>query len=216
MRNTQYLIAGETVLPLPECALFWPAQHVLFIADAHFGKAAAFRRLGAAVPEQTTTENLETLSRLVTRYGVRQLIFLGDFLHARAAHNPHTLDALQAWRDTHAHVRMALVRGNHDEKAGDPPASLRMEMLEEPYQMGVFSLCHHPQSVPESYVLCGHLHPAIRLQDKLGGVRLPCFWFGKGRGVLPAFGAFTGTHVVRPLRTDSVFAIAGERTIRVQ
>ena len=216
MRDTLHLIAGEAVHALPERALYWPAQHALFVADAHFGKAASFRRLGAAVPEQTTTENLNVLSGLITQYGIKQLIFLGDFLHARAAHNPHTLGALHAWRKAHTRLRMALVRGNHDDKAGDPPASLCIEMLEEPHQMGIFSLCHHPQSVPESYVLCGHLHPAIRLQDKLGGVRLPCFWFGKERGVLPAFGAFTGAHVVRPLRTDSVFAIAGERTIKVQ
>ena len=208
-------IHGETLRPLPERALLWPAQRALLIADAHFGKAATFRRLGVAVPEQTTIENLATLSRLVVAHSVPQLIFLGDFLHARAAHNPHTIGALHAWREAHANLRMALVRGNHDDKAGDPPASLRIEMLEEPYQMGIFSLCHHPQQVTGSYVLSGHLHPAIRLGDRIGSVRLPCFWFGQDRAVLPAFGAFTGAHVVRPAAGDTVFAIAEERVFQV-
>ena len=38
--------AGETVWLLPERALWWPAQRMLMVADAHFGKAATFRARG--------------------------------------------------------------------------------------------------------------------------------------------------------------------------
>ena len=40
----------------------------------------------------------------------------------------------------------------------------------------------------------GHVHPGV----KLGGMRLPCFWFGERVAILPAFGKFTGLHVMRP------------------
>jgi metallophosphoesterase superfamily enzyme len=57
--------------------------------------------------------------------------------------------------------------------------------------------------------LCGHLHPCVQLlgraRDRL---RLPCFWFGASVGVLPAFGAFTGMHPIRPAPGERVFAIA--------
>jgi uncharacterized protein len=60
-------------------------------------------------------------------------------------------------------------------------------------------------------VLAGHVHPAAviggRARDSL---RLPCFHFGPQVGVLPAFGAFTGMHVMRRGTEDRVFVIAGE------
>ena len=46
-------------------------------------------------------------------------------------------------------------------------------------------------------------------------VRLPCFWFGSRYGVLPAFGAFTGTADVLPRRGDQVFVIAEKEVLKV-
>lgn len=36
-------VAGETVVLLPERALWIPAHHVVVVADLHWGKAATFR-----------------------------------------------------------------------------------------------------------------------------------------------------------------------------
>jgi len=52
----------------------------------------------------------------------------------------------------------------------------------------------------------------VRSWDHL---RLPCFWFGDAVGVLPAFGAFTGSAEVRPKRGDQVFVIAEEEVLKV-
>lgn len=46
--------AGEAVWLLPERALWWPAQRMLMVADAHFGKAATFRARGVPVPAGST------------------------------------------------------------------------------------------------------------------------------------------------------------------
>jgi metallophosphoesterase superfamily enzyme len=46
-------------------------------------------------------------------------------------------------------------------------------------------------------------------------LRLPCFWFGDDVGVLPAFGAFTGMHPIRPGDEERVFAIAGDSVAAV-
>jgi metallophosphoesterase superfamily enzyme len=55
----------------------------------------------------------------------------------------------------------------------------------------------------------------VRLSDEGETVTLPCFWLGKRHGVLPAFGAFTGSAVVRPSRGDQVFVIAEQEVLRV-
>jgi hypothetical protein len=36
------------------------------------------------------------------------------------------------------------VRGNHDKHAGDPAATLDIELVDEPHQVGPFAFCHHP------------------------------------------------------------------------
>ena len=40
--------------------------------------------------------------------------------------------------------------------------------------------------------------------------RLPCFHFGAQVGVLPAFGAFTGSHRVQAAPGDRVYVVQGD------
>lgn len=212
-------IAGVRVGLHPTGAAWLPAEHMLLIADAHFGKAVSFRRLGVPVPEATTHETLERLSGLLRDTGARQIVFLGDFLHSKRSHAPATLGALRAWREQHAATGLTLVRGNHDDRAGDPPADLNIEVVDEPLALGPFALCHHPRPVPGRYVLAGHWHPCISIHGRaFERLRLPCFWMGEdsgrvaGRavGILPAFGAFTGMHRIEPQAGDRIFPVAGD------
>ncbi|MHA6493609.1 ligase-associated DNA damage response endonuclease PdeM [Pseudomonas borbori] len=186
-------IADAELWLLADKALYWPGAEALLIADIHFGKAAAYRALGQPVPSGTTAENLRRLDALLERYHCRQLIFLGDFLHARQSHAPATLAALQAWRDRHADLEILLVRGNHDRSAGDAPASLRIEVVAEPYLLGPFALQHEPHPHPSRHVLAGHIHPVFQLRGRgRQRVRLPCFCLDSHVSLLPAFGSFTG------------------------
>ncbi|WP_407291464.1 ligase-associated DNA damage response endonuclease PdeM [Stutzerimonas zhaodongensis] len=178
---------------LADKAVYWPEQRTLLIADIHFGKAAAYRRLGQPVPHGTTQANLQRLDALLARYHCEQLIFLGDFLHAPESQTPATLGQLQAWRATHPDLTITLIRGNHDRRAGDPPASLDMTVVPEPLLLGPFALQHEPDPHPTHHVLAGHLHPAFRLHGRgRQSLRLPCFCIGSRVSLLPAFGSFTG------------------------
>ena len=205
-------VGQQALTLLPQKAAFLAEDRSLLVADAHFGKATSFRRLGVPVPHGTTGETLDRLSALVARLRVRHIVFLGDFLHSAHAHGAASLDAVLRWRQAHPALALTLVRGNHDRHAGDPPASLDMASVDEPLLLGGLALCHHPQRCQGAYVLAGHLHPCVtlagRARDRL---RLPCFWFGEATGVLPAFGAFTGMHGIRPAPGDRVFAVAQDR-----
>ncbi len=128
-------IAGEAIALLPERALLWPRERTLFVADAHFGKDAAFRAGGLPVPEGTNGETLAVLDALIARHGIARIVFLGDFLHARTARTPATLSALADWRARHAALDLALVRGNHDLHAGDPPEELGIDVVAEPHSV---------------------------------------------------------------------------------
>ena len=169
-------LAGETIELLPERAVWWPAAGVLFVADLHLGKAASYRALGQPVPGGTTLENLARLDRLIGRLAPREIVFLGDFLHAAQARTAKLLAAVEAWRERHATLGCTLVRGNHDSRAGDPPDTLGIEVVDEPFLLGPFACCHHPQTHATHFVLAGHLHPVCRLHGPgRDSVRLPCF-----------------------------------------
>ena len=120
-----------------------------------------------------------------------------------------------AWRESHSGLDLVLVRGNHDAHAGDPCADWRIDCIDEGAAFGPFIANHHPEPARGGYVLAGHIHPAVRLSDEGGSFKLPCFWFSRKVGVLPAFGAFTGTAVVRPREGDQVYVIADDEVLRV-
>ena len=202
-------LAGEDAVLHPGGALFLPSHQALLVADAHFGKAVSFRKLGVPVPEATTTGTLDSLTAAIAETGAREVVFLGDFLHSARSHARQTLDALHDWRERHADLRLTLIRGNHDARAGDPPATLLIRVLDEPFRLGPFALCHHPHPVPGAYVLAGHWHPCISVAGRaFERLRLPCFWLGDEVGVLPAFGSFTGMHRIDVRPGDRIFALA--------
>lgn len=201
---------------LADGAAYWIDRRWLVIADAHFGKAAAFRARGVPVPQGTTSETLGRLDRLIDTLEPATLVILGDFLHAREAHAPATLAALARWRGRHATLDIVLVEGNHDLSAGRPPNELNIEVVPEPWRVDALAFCHHPQFVLGAAVLAGHLHPAVRLYGRADdSVRLPCFWLRDGLAVLPAFGAFTGGARFEREPGDRVVALAESRLYEI-
>ena len=203
--------AGEHLCLLADRALWWPAQAVLFIAYLHIGKAATYRALGQPVPGGTTQQNLARLDRLIETHRPLQIVFLGDFLHAAQAQTPQLLAALEAWRMHHPQLALTLVRGNHDSRAGDPPASLGIAVVDEPHLIGPFAACHHPQAHATHFVLAGHLHPACTLHGRgRDRVRMPCFVREGEQAILPAFGEFTGGWQVEAAPGRRFYGVGGD------
>lgn len=210
------VVAGETLVLLAQRAVFWARAKTLFVADPHFGKAAAFRAAAVPVPRGTTDDALRRLDALIDDLHAARIIFLGDFLHAREGRAPATLDTIARWRERRASVDMILVRGNHDRRAGDPPSELAITCVDAPMHEPPFAFAHHPRAIDDAYVLAGHVHPGARLTGSgRDRARLPCFWFGEKIGVLPAFGDFTGLADAEPAPPDRVWVIAGNAVLRV-
>jgi DNA ligase-associated metallophosphoesterase len=212
-------IGGAVLRLLPERAAYLAAEQALLVADVHLGKAQAFRRLGVPVPEGTTQGTLARLTRAIEATGARQVMVLGDLLHAAlaGAHGDATRLAVAEWRRRHASLRLVLVRGNHDARAGEPPADWAVEGVQEPWPLGPFALAHEPRADARGrYLLAGHLHPAVHLGGRgPGRLKLPCFHFGATVGVLPAFGEFTGGVGVRAAPGDRLFAVADDEVREV-
>ena len=209
-------VAGEDLVLLPERAAYWPARKALLVADFHLGKAASFRKAGIPLPSGTTKDNVARLDRAIEKTRAKEVVFLGDFLHSAQGRAAATFATFAAWREQRAAVTLTLIRGNHDVKAGDPPPEWRMRCVQAGEAAAPFVFNHEPGPSRAGYALSGHIHPAVRLSaagEK--PLRLPCFWFGARYGVLPAFGAFTGSAEVLPRKGDQVYVIAEQDVLKV-
>lgn len=208
-------IAGSPVVLLPERALYLPGHDTLIVADVHLGKEGAFRAAGVSTPDGPGMEALERLGRALARSAAGRLIFAGDLFHntdALSSAGPLFL----AWRGRHPELRIQLTPAGHDRWAGALPDTWRVDGTSQTLELPPFLVQHYPEASDAGYVLCGHLHPGLRLSEHRGtGISLPCFHFGEKMGVLPAFGNFTGLAHATPQSGDRIFAVAEDKVLEV-
>jgi DNA ligase-associated metallophosphoesterase len=209
-----HTVRGQRLHLLPERALYWPQKQMLVVADPHFGKAQVFRERGIPVPRGTTAADLERLSELIDRLRPITLLILGDLTHGPIDDAASYTRLIGPWRRRHAKVELLLISGNHDRLSGGPPAPFGFDWVGSEKAAGPFVFTHQPQDPAAGYGLAGHLHPAVALTGR-GGLqaKLPCFRFGLQNAVLPAFGGFTGSRLIRPRPADRVFVIADSAVI---
>lgn len=205
LRALDITLAGERVALRGDRSLFWPRQQVLVVADLHVGKAESLRRDGTALPDGAWHDDLERLGRALRETKARQLVVLGDLVHDAHGLTPAVREAFRAWRRSHG-ASMLLVPGNHDRRAGPLPPEWEVETTGDVVVQPPFVLVHEEVGAP-GHVLCGHVHPAMRLGRGVDGVRVPCFSVGTTRTILPAWSGLTGGALVR--------ARAGERLVPV-
>lgn len=180
-------LAGEPMQLFADRALYWPARRRLFVADLHLGKGDAFRSAGIALPSGGTLHDLARISVLVDASGATSLWVLGDFLHA-AATERRWREGWEAWRARHPDLEFAVLAGNHDRALG--ALGLDVALPGAAVDDGPFALRHAPEPRASRHVLCGHLHPTLRLPGLPG--RWPAYWLRGHDTVLPAFSRFTG------------------------
>lgn len=198
--------------------IYWKARRTLLVADVHFGKEDAFGRMGVAIPEGPSTLSLSRLGAMLAASGAERLCVLGDFMHAAPRPDERWLYALSDFLDRHTALSFDVVAGNHDKRVGRQLVDARIHWIEDSCLEPPFVLRHVPGTDSRGYVLSGHLHPVFRLRAggrKRQSVRAPAFWFREDHAVLPAFGEFTGGHVITPETGDQVFLAGPDSVIRV-
>lgn len=209
-------LLGQNLTLFPDRTLFWQEEKLLVVADLHFGKAQIFREYGIPIPEGTTTDDLKRLSYRMDQLQPRKLLFLGDLVHGRIENQNNLGQLVDKWRRRHKTVELLLAPGNHDLRYGDPPAQFQFDHVATEIILGSFIFTHKPRSYSSFYGIAGHLHPAVTITANAGlKERLPCFCFGPRGALLPAFGNFTGTQVIRPTPEDRTYVVAGDEVFEM-
>lgn len=212
MKSTWITIQQNQFLLMAERAAFWKEQQMLLIADPHFGKAASFRSHGIAIPRGTTRYDLDRLADLIRLHRPGQLVILGDLIHTARSKSRDVLHELLQWRQEFSDLNIRLIQGNHDRGSGDPPLELNIDHIHNEYRVGPIVFSHQPCQKASGYTISGHVHPAVNLRGKgRRRERFACFCFGSDYAILPAFGSFSGHHLIRPLEGDRVYIVAQDQ-----
>jgi uncharacterized protein len=195
-------------------AIFWQEERALILSDLHLGKATHFRKAGIAVPAGIGQDDLFRLQKLITTYQPAQVIIVGDMFHSDENND---VPYFRLWRQQFSHIPFKLVKGNHDIMPAAIYTSLDLEVYDT-LRIGDISFAHEPceHDDAEGYTFSGHLHPGIAVAGPgRQRLRLPCFFFGRNCGILPAFGRFTGLALVAPEADEAVFVIAENTILKV-
>ena len=215
--SLEFEIFCERVCMLPERVLYLPVNQAILVADLHFGKVNHFRKSGVAVPILANQKNAALLIDVIQLMKPRQVIFLGDLFHSHYNQEWETVGQIVQY---FAEVSFELVLGNHDILSRQQYARHAIKVHEESLTLGQWLLTHEPmaiEKIPEGvYNLAGHIHPGVLLQGAAKQtLLLPCFYFGKKQGLLPAFGSFTGLARIYPKVDEQVFVVAEQKVIVV-
>jgi len=181
-------INGETLVPLPAGALYWPSHEALIVADLHFEKGSSFARCGVMLPPYDTRTTLRRLKVLCRDLKPSMVISLGDAFHDRGSEGRMDEEDAALLEDMIKAHDWLWILGNHD-----PAPPVRFSgAVEKSLRIGGLFLTHEPEINCESGELAGHLHPCVKVKTGNKTLRRRCFVTDGNRMVLPAFGAYTG------------------------
>ncbi len=188
-----------------ERAVYISEIDAIVVADLHMGYEKTLEEKGIFI-RNNRREMIVRLQELVDRYSAKNLIIVGDVKHRIGMdRNVKSLEQIGA--------HIIVVKGNHD---GDLEKVLHTEIHHSHgLKLGDFGFIHGhawPSNdvMKAKYVLMGHIHPEIKLEDSQGNEhRYPCFLIGKltkmGRErynadskiiILPAFNPLVGSAMI--------------------
>lgn len=204
-------IQNQTFVLHPSGALFWEDKKWLLISDVHLGKVSHFRKHGVAIPNNAIVENFTRLTAVVAFFSPEKVIFLGDLFHSS---KNQEWDLFEEWVSCCV-SEITLIAGNHDIINKKHYTDIQIEVLQF-LEIDGFLLTHHPKENKGWFNFSGHIHPGVTLRG-LGGqsLKLPCFFQKENQMILPAFGEFTGKHIIRPEQGDLIYAIARDEIVIV-
>jgi DNA ligase-associated metallophosphoesterase len=197
---------NERLVLDPRGVMYWKRKRWLIISDLHLGKSMHFRKKGMAIPGDMDVSDIKLIEDLIQDYEPNRVVFLGDLFHSD--YNIEW-ERLAAFTQRYKKEYFILVKGNHDILPDWHYGRTRLAVVDD-INAGPFLFTHFPLKNPGNKInVCGHLHPAVRLYGKgRQSVRLPAFFFRAQSILIPAFGRFTGSVSIKPLKSDRVFGIA--------
>lgn len=189
--------AGNDLLLNNQRSMYWQAQNALIFSDLHSGKSAHFRKHGMAIPSYPHYSDLERLQFLIQHYQPKQIIIVGDLIHA--ASNKEVID-LKRITSTFSSIDFHLIKGNHDRISNKLIKDLGIASVTERLVIDTIQFVHEPSLNNNLPTISGHIHPGIQIPLlKNNRKKMPCFVVQPSQIILPAFSKFTGLDTTKTI-----------------
>lgn len=208
--SEKLLLHHQTLWLSPERCIYWEEQKSLIVSDLHFGKTGHFRKSGIAIPQNIYKEDLQRLVDQLQYFKPAQLIIVGDLFHSVANKE---LELFIKWRNDFQSLHIELVKGNHDILKREWYTSSGISVSNTHLSIANFCFVHDIKEACDpstgiDYYFSGHMHPCIAVKGAgRQELKFPCYYFTKQYAVLPAFGKFTGSALIKKKPADKVFAV---------
>ena len=204
---------GENHFDLhPSGAIYWVEKETLMLADVHLGKVAHFRKNGIAVSREAEGSFYKKITLLSNEFELKRIIFLGDLFHSFQNNEWHLFSSWVKQQQN----ELILIEGNHDVIPASKFEQLGITITSN-FSEETFYFCHFPTKKEKYFVFCGHVHPGVKLKGAgLQQLKMPCFLQSQNQLILPAFGAFTGLHILRPKEDDRVYVTSGKEVMEIE
>ncbi len=183
-----FSFAEQSLVPLGEGALFWPARRALLVADLHLEKASWFARLGQFLPPYDSHATLSALAHAIEQAGATRLYCLGDSFHDRFGCERLPANARALLTGLTSRLDWTWIVGNHDPGFADHCGG----RIEDEVELGGIILRHEALPGEPQPELSGHFHPKLRVHLRGRQVSRRCFVLSPAKLILPAFGSLTG------------------------
>jgi DNA ligase-associated metallophosphoesterase len=204
-------LLNQTLTLLPQRAIFWREEEILFLSDLHWGKTEVFHQAGIPVPFGVLKEDLHRLTSAISASQAKRVIILGDLIHHVRGISHEVDEVVRQWRRVNS-LPMELIEGNHDRGIAKFMSNWEIELVPREKSIGPFVFRHALGAKTEKYIWAGHLHPTVRLAQ---GLRFPCFEVGNRQGCLPAFSLFTGGQNIHRQLGSRYFAVVDQTVLEV-
>lgn len=200
--KAEYRFIGKTV--------FFPKQEILIIGDLHLGYEEMLKSRGVIIPfnqVQIVKEELVQVFEDIEYNGeeLKKVVLLGDIKHHFSFQTGEKFEVRKIMDFLKKYVQeenIILIKGNHEKFELDKRKhhDYYLEDLNDRGEKIAF--IHGDRSFPElfdkkvKYLVMGHLHPAVLLEDEQGikKEKYKCHLIGRFKGkktfVLPSFFPF--------------------------
>lgn len=183
------IIQNEKFTLTNQRAVFWPKEKALILSDLHIGKTAHLRKNGIALASDIMKSDLERLDGLIACFQPKQLIIVGDLIHAGTNSD---VEDFCLWRKQYPGLKFSLIEGNHDRISKELEKKLGLDFKKEGLEIRGIHFIHDFEPSNPKFQITGHIHPGFVINSSVKNIKLPCFVLTSNQLLLPAYSEFTG------------------------
>jgi uncharacterized protein len=187
-------------IEIVDLALFLKKENILIISDLQLGYEDTLLKKGVMIPKNQFNDIYIKIEKLLKLIKPNKLIINGDFKHEFGLINKTEWKILKLIDMINEYCELVLIKGNHDTVLESIVKKKDLRLVNYYFENDVY-ICHGHE-IPKNkefneskFMIIGHEHPALMLEDGGRREKFKCFLKGKYSNkhiiVMPSYNELT-------------------------